>query len=105
MSSKIIKQSSEDTNPEVYKFSGYTLEEMRYRRAMIAIQKDFCKEKILLSFQSFSKNTNIGKKSIFAGKSIFNKIFKSLDYMDYIMVGFSTLSVIRKISSIFRKKK
>lgn len=105
---KSEKVAKEITNPEV-KFKGYTLEEIRYQRALVTLQKEFCHTKIIRLSNNL-KNTNPLKKSApssLPGKVGFmaGKLLTGLNYMDYIMLGFSVFGSVRKIFSFFKKKK
>lgn len=93
-------------------FKGYSLEDIRYRRALVALQKEFCKQKALnkvrnlRSHSPFSKNYaparggGIGKVGAIAGKLLYG-----LNYLDYAMLGLSVFSSIRKVVGFFRRRK
>lgn len=97
------------TNPDV-KFTGYTLEEIRYQRALVALQKEFCKTKILRNVRNLQKTNPLSPSS--AAKSmpgkvgfVATKLISGLNYLDYAMLGFSVFSSARKIYSFFHKGK
>lgn len=96
---------------EPVEFKGLTIREIRYRRALVALQKEFCKEKFnvsLLKLQSrspFSKNYMPGKNAPGRFGAIAGKLFGGLNYLDYAVLGFDIFSALRKISRIFRHKK
>ena len=94
----------------VSEFKGYSLEELRYRRALVMLQREFAKEKIttkvrkigqgkLLPGGSSSKTSGLVKAGTFA-----STLLTGLNYADYIMIGFSAFGTVRKIVSFFRKK-
>lgn len=96
------------TNPE--KFKGYTLEEIRYQRALVALQKEFCKAKILRNVHSIQKTnplTPSGAIKSMPGKIGFvaSKLLTGLNYLDYAMLGFSLFRSARKVFSFFHRKK
>ncbi len=97
------------THPEV-KFKGYTLEEIRYQRALVALQKEFCKTKIYRNVNNLKKSNPLtpqGAASSLPGKVGFmaTKLMSGLNYLDYAMLGFSVFNSARKVFSFFRKKK
>lgn len=106
---KIDKMTKEITEPEK-KFKGYTIEEIRYQRALVAMQADFCKTKILKSFSTVQKINPLSPSSV-AGSlpkktgSILLKLLNGLNYVDYAILGYSAFSSLRKVVSLFRRKK
>lgn len=105
---KSEKAAKDITNPEV-DFKGYTLEEIRYQRALVTLHKEFCRTKIDRIGNQLkrtnplapSSSTSLpGKVGFFAGK-----LLTGLNYMDYAMIGFNLFSSARKIISFFKKKK
>ena len=106
---KSEKIAKDITNPEG-KFSGYTLEEIRYQRALVAMQAEFCKSKILRSINSVQKINPLsptGAASSLPGKAgaVALKLLNGLNYLDYAVLGFSLFSSVRKFLSVFKKKK
>lgn len=91
-------------------FKGYTLDELKYQRALVTLQKDFCKSRLLRITANLQKSNPLspmaaassipGKVGFFA-----SKFLRGLNYLDYAMLGFSIFGGVRKIISIFRKKK
>lgn len=91
-------------------FHGYTLEEIRYQRALVSLQLEFCKNKIIKNFANIQKVNPLSPTSVassFSGKAgaVIRKLLNGLNYLDYAVLGFSLFSSIRKITSFFRKKK
>lgn len=109
---KEIKQTEEAASnivePEK-KFKGYTIEEIRFRRALVAMEADFCKTKILKSFGHIQNYNplNPGNKNGVAGKAgaLALKMVSGLNYLDYILIGASLFKGGKKIWSFFRGKK
>lgn len=98
------------TSPE-NNFKGYTLEEIRYQRALVALQKEFCKTKVMRNLHNLQKanpltsaassaNTLPGKFGAVAGK-----LLTGFNYLDYVMIGFSVFGSLRKVFKFFRRKK
>lgn len=88
-------------------FRGYTLDEIRYQRALAALRKEYAKEKIFNDLASVRKRVSFGSKEGIAGKAgtLAQKMFSGLNYLDYAMVGYTAFSAIRKFFKLFRKKK
>lgn len=90
-------------------FKGYSIEELRYQRALIALRRDFCLGKIV------ENADKIRKRGIFGGTGetkrgpqiggLFSKLITGLGYMDYAMIGMSLFGTGRKIFKFFKGKK
>lgn len=87
-------------------FKGYSLEELRYQRALVALQKEFSKSKVLNTTRKIRKQ-GISGMSGRTGKSvgIVGKMLTGMNYIDYAMLGLSAFNTGRKIFSFFRRKK
>ncbi len=93
-------------------FKGYTLEELRYQRALVLLRREFAKQKVESGLRHIRK-TNVftgtasGSKAsgLVRAGGIASKILTGLNYADYAMIGFSAFGTVRKIFSFFRKKK
>ena len=111
MSNDVIKSSDINETAIVPKneFKGYTLEELRYQRALVALQKEFCKSKVMHRINrirnrdSFEERKNSSKLAMVG--SIASKIFAGLNYLDYITIGMSLFGSGRKIFKFFRRGK
>lgn len=99
------------TEEPISKFKGYSLEDLRYRRALVALQKEFAKSKIISNTHKLQKhspfsdrfgedNSTVGKVGLMAGK-----LLHGLNYIDYAILGFTLFKSTKKILGIFRKKK
>ncbi|MCM1290951.1 MAG: hypothetical protein NC201_00945 [Prevotella sp.] len=98
----------QSNNQEPVQFHGYTLDEIRYQRALSALQREFAKEKII------SQVTKIRKRGVFGlnekpgtlakAGGVASKILGGLNYVDYALIGFSAFSTIRKVFKFFRRK-
>lgn len=104
------KQKTTEMNPsDVAEFKGYTIDELRYQRALVMFKKEFCKEKLSDSLNNLKtlsplKHSNGNNGRLFSKSGIISKIFKSLDYVDYAMMGYSIFKSIKKFSSKFKNK-
>ncbi|MCM1378421.1 MAG: hypothetical protein NC097_07930 [Clostridium sp.] len=93
------------------KFKGYSIEDLRYRRALVALQKEFAKSKILNNVHKvqrhspFSKNFGAGKSTAGKAGALAGKLLNGLNYLDYLMLGFTLFNSGKKIFGFFRKKK
>lgn len=88
-------------------FKGYTLDELRYQRALVLLKKEFSKQQLTESFKQIKANSSLATFNDTKGtkSGIVGKILKSLDYMDYAMMGYSLFKSIRKFASKFKKNK
>ena len=101
------KTVKEIVTPEK-EFKGYTIEEIRFQRALVAIEADLCKTKMAKSWESIQdiNPLSAGSKFSIPGKagSIALKMVKGLNYLDYILLGMSVFKGTKKLFSFFRKK-
>lgn len=110
---EIVKTSGNTTPGEAEinnDFKGYTLEELRYQRALIALKRDFSQSKLLRNIETLQKANPLSSKNMTSslqGKFglIASKLFSGLNYLDYAMMGFSLFSSLRRIYGFFHKKK
>lgn len=90
-------------------FAGYTLDELRYQRALIALKREFCKESIIETADKLHKMSPFsseGQKGMTKHiGSLPGKILTGLSYFDYATLGFTAFNTIRKIYSLFHHKK
>ncbi len=111
MATDEIKKAAEaaDEVTEKPKFKGYTLDDLRYRRAVVALQKEFAREKIMEDLDRIRHwnplaPDNKGGKLSKAG-NLARKLIGGLNYLDYAMIGFSLFSSARKMIGFFKPKK
>ena len=106
--SEEIKETVIETADE-NKFGGFTLEELRYHRALTELKREYSKAKIADTahkiqkrnpFSANSSSSGLGKVGGIAGKLI-----TGMSYVDYAMIGFSLFNSGRKIFSFIKKKK
>lgn len=107
---KEIKKKEQSAKDLVTKsdFKGYTIEEIRFQRALVAMEAEFCKAKCLRSWNNLVKDNPLSPtKNSFTGKagSVALKMINGLNYLDYIMLGLSFFTGARKLFSFFRKVK
>ena len=90
-------------------FNGFTLDEIRHNRALIAVRKEFAKAKVMQQVDALKdRNPFAPDGSLKAGArlgTIPMKIMRGLNYTDYIMMGISVIGTMRKVFSLFKKKK
>lgn len=96
---------SEPTN----EFGGYTLEELRYQRALVALRKDFCATKITKNVEQIrGRNIFGGSGSKIRGPQIgglVSKMISGLGYLDYAMIGMSLFGTGKKIFQFFKGRR
>ncbi|MGM9815711.1 MAG: hypothetical protein ACI304_01465 [Lepagella sp.] len=107
---KVTTQSTVTTSDTV--FEGYTIEELRYQRAILAIRKEFAKEKLLESVKGLNPaHRSSGDKALSgSGKySLISKLagnaLRGLKAFDYVVLGLSVAGVVRKGYRLIKGKK
>ena len=107
---KATAKSNEAISPKKA-FKGYTLEELRYQRALVALQKEFCKSKVLHKVERVKNRKLIGNNptsspsKIAKVGSLAGKVLTGLNYLDYAMIGMSLFGSGKKIYKFFKRKK
>lgn len=105
---KAKEQIAQDIVSPKSEFQGYTIEEIRFQRALLAMEADFSKTKLIKSWNNLQKFNPLSPSSNSipdkAG-SIALKLVNGLSYMDYVMLGWSLFSGARKVFSFFKKGK
>lgn len=93
-------------------FKGYTLDELRYQRALVMLRREFAKQKVNHKLRTIRKTnaftgTASGSKSsgLVRAGSIASRILSGMNYLDYAMIGISAFGTVRKIASFFGRKK
>lgn len=90
-------------------FKGYTLDELKYQRAMLLVKREFLKEKALKETKEVkSRIPMLNGKSPLASMSpgsIAGRVMRGLNYADYLMLGFSLFNLGKKMTHLFRRKK
>ncbi|MDE7347798.1 MAG: hypothetical protein K2N48_13795 [Muribaculaceae bacterium] len=103
-SDKVVEHVEENLQ-----FDGYTLDEIRHQRALVAVRKEFAKAKVLEQIDAVKdRNPFAPDGSLKAAArlgSLPMKIMRGLNYTDYIMMGISAIGTARKVFSFFKKKK
>lgn len=90
-------------------FKGYTLNELRYQRALIALKREYCKESLMVSAKEAHKmlpfNSSGNRAASKHMTGLAGKIVGGLNYVDYAMLGFSVFGAVRKVFRLFHRKK
>ncbi len=91
------------------KFSGFTIDELRYKIVYTTLQREFCKDKLMSSVRKTIDSTpfmSSGKKggSGFGG-TVLSGLLRGLSYADYFVVGFSLFKSVKSIFKLIRRKK
>lgn len=106
-----IKNEGKSVKPHhTAEFKGYDLDELRYQRAVVALKKEFAKEKVMADVADIKKRlpfnkSHDSKMGFPMAKGVLGKVFSGLNYVDYFLLGFSVINTGRKVFSFFRKKK
>lgn len=91
------------------KFSGFTIDELRYKIVYTTLQKEFCKDKLFSSVRKTMDTTpftSSGKKNMSGvGGTMLSGLLKGLSYADYFVVGFSLFKSVKSIFKLIRRKK
>ncbi len=107
-------------------FKGYTMEELRYQKALALLRKEFCKSNVIESVDSLRHPMRSDSKRIAAftdkvpakssdsgsalkqagkiGKLVFSTLTKGMKPLDYVMFGISLIGPARKLIKSLRKK-
>lgn len=104
------KNKSEEAMVEKKDFKGYTIEELRYQRALVALQKEFCKSRVLHKVEKVKHRKLFGDDSSGGSKivkysSLASKLFRGLNYLDYAMIGMSLFGSGKKIYKFIKGKR
>lgn len=110
MKDKADKALPAKTDETVDAFKGYSMEELRYQRAMMALRKEFCKAKVMESVRELRpkrEREGAGKSSSkFAlAAQIASKVFSNLNTIDYVLMGISLFGTARKGFRLLRGKR
>ncbi len=104
-----VNEKHEDAPHNSSEFKGYSIEELRYQRALIALRKDFCKSKMIHNMDRIRKRGFFGRNGTTSRvahvSGLASKIMSGLGYLDYVMIGMSIFGTGRKIFKFFRGKK
>ncbi len=98
-------------NVDPVKIKGLTIRQIRHKRALVLLQKEFCKEKMSFNMlkiknsSPFSKNYSGKSRPFGRATGIAAKLINGLNYIDYAMIGYTMFNNIRRITSIFKKGK
>lgn len=110
---QIEKSEKIDIIEEIPKFRGYTIEEIRYQRALLALRKEFCKAKVMESVQNLKPGSNSSTRNSSKGGSskwavagkVASKLLSNLNTIDYALMGLSLIGTVRKGYRLIRGKK
>lgn len=112
MEEKVLKTSNsgmpELTDNQASNFEGYTLDELRYQRALLALRKEFCKSRVLNQLNNIregkTSTDSKGRKTTRMG-GVLGKVMSSLNYIDYALMGYSLFGTGLKVFKFFRRSK
>ncbi|MEF9923411.1 MAG: hypothetical protein RR061_09990 [Muribaculaceae bacterium] len=78
-------------------WAGYSLSELKYKRALFLARKEIQKGKMLMQMQGFMQ-ADVTPRGV--GGSIFKNIFGHLTIVDYLLIGFK---IARKSTKLWNK--
>lgn len=87
--------------PDDPQWSGYTLDEIRYRRALILARIEIEKERIGMGAREIY-SSKLTRMPGVRGSGIISRLLSALTMADYAVIG---IKLIRKISAIYRSSK
>lgn len=91
-------------------FKGYTIEELRYQRALTALRKEHAKEKLEATLNRLNPRSRRDEPKGMSGKALMlagnvaSKVFSNLTVLDYVLMGFSAFGTVRKGIKFFKRK-
>lgn len=95
MNTKLLTPQAAESPAKVAGWQGYTLQQLRYRRAYIAARLELEKEQLLRDFQT--------EKSVMASPmGIISGIGSAFKYLNWGILGWQA---VKTVGSIFGKKK
>lgn len=102
------KQDKKQNPEDKPRFKGYTINELKYQRALATLRREYAKDKIGRSVhnlrnRSIFGSSGSGSKFRNAGNMV-SKLLVGLNYADYAMLGFSLFGAGRKVWKLFRRK-
>lgn len=102
-----VEKQKEAAPHHTKEFKGYSIEELRYQRALVALRKDFCKSRMIHNVDKLRRHGLFGRGSskIANVGGVASKIISGLGYVDYLMIGMSLFGTGKKIFRFFHKKK
>lgn len=108
MKSSSKEKKSVPSVPEEDEFKGYTMEELRYQRALLLVKREFLRDKALKETKKIKEQIPVinGQSSMsgLTTKGVVSKIVKGLDFADYLMLGFQALRIGKKVGTLFKRK-
>lgn len=92
-------------------FKGYTLEELQWQRAFVALQAELAKETLIAKKEAITASLPFGKKKddsgsrlpAMSGKTL-QRIVSSLSYLDYFRMASTVARAGIKVFKFFRRK-
>lgn len=105
----VVTENLPATTDQKKEFKGYSMEELRYQRAMLLLRKEFCKSKMIHDLNNIKEHSILGGKKgdskIMRVGSLTSKLLSGLNYLDYAMLGASIFGTGKKIYNFFKRTK
>lgn len=104
-----VKDSGEVASVEENQFKGYSMDELKYQRALLVLKKDYSKRKVLNGANELWNRSLFGQRSSTSKmvmiQGLASRLLSGLGYLDYAMLGVSLFGTGRKIYKFFRRRK
>lgn len=90
---------------------GLTLEEIRYRRALALMEREFAREALTEDLERLRERMSIGQRTAGSGGSVSamagvaSRVLSKVSYIDYFILGMSVFGTVRKVVGFFRKRR
>ncbi len=87
-----------------------TLDEINHQRALLAVRKEFYKDKILGDIAQIRSKMPFSdggapRAGLRTMGGIASRVVSGLGYLDYVLLGVSAFNAIRKVTGFFRRHK
>lgn len=96
------------TVPQEEDFKGYSMDELRYQRALLLIRREFMREKAIKESKKITSQIPIvNGHSFLSGmtpKGVVGKLIRGLSFADYLMLGFQGVRIGKRIFSLFKRR-
>lgn len=106
---KIKEKQAQDILVPEKDFKGYTIEEIRFRRALVAMEVEFCKTRMARTWNNIQQSNPLmpGNKASLPGKAgaLALRMVNGLNYLDYLLIGMSAYKGVRKFLTFFRRRR
>jgi hypothetical protein len=93
--------SNSNSIHETSKWRGYTIDELRYRRALNQVKTEIARERIVAGASTF---TNFSAKGMLPRHKFWGKVLSGFSMLDYAVLAYQGARRIVGIYRLFKKK-